>query len=100
MLVLTDFATMAKLLLVSPIALVPYERAFSAQSLLKTRLRSLSEGVLESLMRVHLEGPLLKDLDVKRAAMHFVQQSKEGSDSTLCVMIIVVCVYDVQLELN
>ena len=70
-LVLTDFATMAKLLLVSPIASVPCERAFSAQNLLKTRLRSLSEGVLESLMRIRLEGPLLKDFDVKRAAMHF-----------------------------
>ena len=67
-----DFATMAKLLLVSPTASVPCERAFSAQNLLKTRLRSsLSEGVLESLMRVRLEGPLLKDFDIKRAAMHF-----------------------------
>ena len=69
---LPDFATMAKLLLVSPITSVPCERAFSAQNLLKTRLRSsLSEGVLESLMRVRLEGPLFKDFDVKRAAMHF-----------------------------
>ena len=67
-----DFATMAKLLLVGPIASVPCERAFSAQNLLKTRLQSsLSEGVLESLMRVRLEGPLLKDFDFKRAAMHF-----------------------------
>ena len=32
-----DFATMANLLLVSPIASVPCEKAFSAQNLLKTR---------------------------------------------------------------
>ena len=67
-----DFATMAKLLLVSPVASVPCERAFSTQNFIKTRLRScLSPGVVDSLMRIRLEGPIIKNFDAKRAAMHF-----------------------------
>lgn len=67
-----DFATLAQLLTVSPVASVPCERGFSAQNFLKTSLRScLSEGVLDSLMRVRLEGPVLRDFNTKRAAMHF-----------------------------
>ena len=67
-----DFATMANLLLVSPVASVPCERAFSTQNFIKTRLRScLTPNVLDSLMRVRLEGPVLKNFDAKRAAIHF-----------------------------
>ena len=63
-----DFATMAKLLLVSPVASVPCERAFSAQNFIKSRLRScLTPTVLDSLMRIRLEGPALKNFDAKRA---------------------------------
>ena len=67
-----DFATMAKLLLVSPVASVPCERAFSAQNFIKSRLRScLTPTVLDSLMRIRLEGPALKNFDAKRAAILF-----------------------------
>ena len=67
-----DIATLAQILSVSPVTSVSCERAFSAQNLVKTKHRaSLSEAVLDKLMRVRLEGPEIQNFDSKQAAVHF-----------------------------
>ena len=67
-----DLATLASLVLVSPISSVPCERAFSCQNRIKTRDRAtLSEKTLEMLMRIRLEGPDIEDFNFERACKLF-----------------------------
>ena len=64
------FATLANIALIIPVSSASCERGFSCQNRIKTGLRNrLSEGHLENLMKVAIEGALLAEskADLQRA---------------------------------
>lgn len=69
-----DFATLATIMLVSPLTSVPCERGFSVHNNLKTKLRNrLGHETVTKIMRIQQEGPELERFNPDRSVDIFCE---------------------------
>ena len=72
--VFPDFATIATIVLISPVTSVACERGFSVHNKIKTKGRArLNHETVTMLMRIKEEGPALEDYDPKPSVRRFCE---------------------------